>query len=82
MTYAGADPATGGVLEYCHDLLYLAAAVQALGCLTDKAWLLLLIVSRQRCGAGVVRSGGCRLPRRAGGGRLTCVRGGQRQLAG
>lgn len=55
--YAGADPGTGGVLEYSHDLIYVAVLVQALGCLTDKAWLLLLIVSSSGGGGGTWRQG-------------------------
>lgn len=38
LIYSGADLKTGGVIEYYHDVMYVAAFVQLLGCYTDKAW--------------------------------------------
>jgi hypothetical protein len=41
---SGADLGTGGALEYYHDLVYVAAAVQVVGCVTDWAWVAWLAV--------------------------------------
>jgi hypothetical protein len=60
LIYSGADRKMGGVLEYYHDVLYVAAFVQLAGSFSDWSWLTLLVVRgcekhawwQVSCGAG------------------------------
>jgi len=44
LIYSGADLRTGGVMEYYHDIVYIAVFAQVAGAFFNKAWLVFLAI--------------------------------------